>query len=63
MQPNLLFKDEVYQIVGAAMDIYNELGCGFHEPVYQETMEIELAERAVNALPQVELPIFYKGKQ
>jgi hypothetical protein len=28
----LIFKDEVYSIMGAAMDIHRELGSGFLEP-------------------------------
>ena len=38
----LIFKDEVYQIIGASMEVTNHLGCGFLEAVYQEAMEIEL---------------------
>lgn len=40
----LLRKDEVYAIAGAAMEVYNQLGPGFLEPVYQEAMEIETEE-------------------
>ena len=32
----LLFREEAYRIVGAAMEVYNEKGCGFLEGVYQE---------------------------
>jgi hypothetical protein len=31
----------VYQIVGAGMEVCNQLGCGFLEAVYQEALEIE----------------------
>ena len=41
--PELILKDEVYEIVGAAMDVYYQLGRGFLEPVYQEALEVELA--------------------
>jgi len=41
----LLLKEEVYKIVGAAMEVYNVLGPGFLEAVYQEALEIELADR------------------
>ena len=58
----LLFKDEVYAIVGAAMEVHRVLGCGFLEAVYQEAMGIELAGRKIPFLPQVELPIQYKGR-
>jgi GxxExxY protein len=57
----LLLKDEVYAIVGAAMEVYNELGSGFLEAVYQEAMELELGRRGIACDPQKELCIYYKG--
>ena len=62
MMVNLLYKEEVYAIVGSAMEVYNQLGPGFLEAVYQEAMEIELSERGIQHRPQAELPISYKGR-
>jgi GxxExxY protein len=59
----LLCKEEVYAIMGAAMEVYNELGCGFYESIYQEALEIELAARGVPFEPQKPLSISYKGRQ
>lgn len=58
----LLFKDEVYQIIGAAMEVANELGCGFLEAVYQEALEVELYERHIPTEPQKLISISYKNK-
>jgi len=44
------------------MEVYNELGAGFLEPVYQEALEIELTERGVPFEAQKELRIRYKGR-
>ena len=54
---DLLYKDEVYAIVGAAMDVYNDLGPGFLENVYQEAMEIEVESRKIPAKPGQEIHI------
>ena len=59
---DLLFKEEVYAIVGAAMEVYNELGAGFLERVYQEAMELELGDRGIPFQPQVPLRIKYKQR-
>ena len=58
----LLYKDEVYAIIGAAMEVYNNLGPGFLEAVYQEAMEIEIASKKIPVLPEQKLYIDYKGK-
>jgi GxxExxY protein len=59
----LIYKDEVYAIIGAAMTVYNELGPGFLEAIYQEAFEIELASRMIPYIPQPNLHISYKGRQ
>src|SRR5438552_6767751 len=61
--PELILKEEVYAIVGAAMEVHKDKGCGFLEPVYQECLEIELAERSIPATPQTQVPIFYRGRK
>ena len=59
----LILKDEVYAIVGAAIEVHRELGSGFLEAVYQEAIEIELAERAIPYDKQQTLRIQYKGRR
>jgi GxxExxY protein len=51
----------VYAIIGAAIEVHRELKNGFLEAVYQEAMEIELADRAIPFVPQKPITIFYKG--
>ena len=58
----LLLGQEVYAIVGAAMEVHNELGSGFAEAVYQEAMERELAARGIPFERQKRLRIAYKGQ-
>ncbi len=60
MSGELVLKQEVFDIVGAAMDVYNELGSGFLESIYQEAMELELASRAIPFARQVPLRVRYK---
>jgi GxxExxY protein len=57
---NILYRSESYEIIGACFEVYNELGSGFTEPVFQEALEIEFAGRGIPFKAQVDLPIFYK---
>lgn len=58
----LVLGDEVYQIVGAALEVYWQLGRGFLEPVYQEALEVELSRRRIPFQSQERLFIRYKGQ-
>ena len=57
----VLYKDESFRIIGAAMHVYNHLGYGFLEPVYQEALEIEFIKRKIPYKREVELEIYYDG--
>ena len=52
-----------YALIGACFDVYNEMGNGYLEDVYQESTEIELTERGISFVAQPKLPIFYKRHQ
>lgn len=54
-------KQESYNITGAAMHVYNTLGPGFLEAVYQEALELELAKRNNPYEREKELSISYNG--
>jgi len=49
-----------YAIIGAAMEVHRELGCGFLEAVYQEALAIELSAREVPFRKELVLPVYYK---
>ncbi len=59
----LLLMKEVYAIIGAAMEVYNTLGPGFLEAVYQEAFAVELRSRTISFESQRVLEIFYKGRR
>ena len=56
----LIFKDETYAIVGAAMDVYYTMGIGFLEPVYHAALIVELGRRRIPFDTERELELFYK---
>lgn len=57
---NILFKDEVYRIVGAAMEVLNELGHGLHEKPYENALIVEFALRGVPFVQQPRFDVLYK---
>jgi GxxExxY protein len=57
-----MLKQEGYDLMGAAFEVYNEMGAGFLEDIYQECLEIELADRGIPFVPQEELKVCYKTR-
>jgi GxxExxY protein len=55
-------KEEGYAILGAVFEVYQEMGCGFLEAVYQECLERELRLRSIHFTAQATLNIPYKGE-
>ena len=56
----LLYRQEVFQIIGAAIEVHQVLGHGFLEAVYQEAIEIEMGRRQIPFESQKGLRIRYK---
>ena len=59
---NIIYKQESFDITGAAMEVYNQLGHGFLEAVYQEALEKELRLRGIPFEREKLLTICYKGE-
>jgi GxxExxY protein len=57
----LIHKDLTDAILKVFFDVYNELGYGFLEKVYQNAMMIELKSRGLNVVAQKPIRVFYKG--
>ena len=58
----LIHADETHALLGACFEVYKEKGCGFLEAVFQECLELELADRGIPFQAQVPLQLRYKGR-
>jgi len=58
----IILKEESYKIVGACFEVYNAMGCGFLEAVYQECLGIEFSKQTIPFKAQAPLELSYKGQ-
>ena len=62
MSDKIIFREESFHLVGAAIEVHKEIGCGFTEPVYQEAFEEELRLRGIPFEREKVINVTYKGK-
>jgi len=60
---DLIYKDEAYNIIGAAQEVHRILGNGFLEPIYQESLAVELTTRKIPHEKEKPLKITYKSHE
>jgi len=56
-----MFQQEGYDFMAAAFEVYNEIGYGMAEEIYQQSLEVELSLRKILFLTKQELEVYYKG--
>lgn len=57
----MIFQQEGYDFMAAAFEVYNEIGYGMAEEIYQQSLEIELSLRKITFLTKQERQVYYKG--
>jgi len=63
MQRTFVLKEETHRILRACFAVYNHMGSGFLEPVYQECLAIELAHERIPFQSQPPVFLTYRGQR
>jgi GxxExxY protein len=58
----IIYPEQSYKIMGACFEVYKEKGSGFLEAVFQECLEMELADQGIPFVAQLRLNLTYKGR-
>src|SRR5437588_6055765 len=62
-QPGLKYADVTEKIIGIFYDVYNELGHGFLESVYEESWVIALRQAGLVVSRQVPVPVWFRNQK
>ncbi|MDO8095090.1 MAG: GxxExxY protein [Candidatus Brocadiales bacterium] len=57
----ILYKDLSYKIVGLAMQVYNKLGYGFLEKVYENALMVLFQREGIPARQQAPIAVYFEG--
>ncbi len=44
----LIYKDEIYKIIGLCMEVHKNLGKGFNEMIYKDALEFEFSSNNIS---------------
>jgi len=56
-------KEITEKIIGVFCEVYNELGHGFLESVYEKSMEVALSSMGLKVCCQIEIPVSFRGRR
>jgi GxxExxY protein len=62
-EENYKHSEVTEQVIKAYYNVYNALGYGFLEKVYENALVIELLSMGLAAIPQKPITVFYKGRE
>lgn len=57
------YRELIYKIIGVYYDVYNELGHGFLESVYQKSLGIALRSEGLEVSWPIAIPVSFRGQQ
>ena len=63
MSDKIIYRTESFNLVGAALEVHKQIGCGFTEPIYQEAFEEELRLRDIPFEREKTFKVYYKGAE
>ena len=49
------------KVIGAAMEVHNNIGCGFQELIYQRALALEMENRGISYTREVKIDVLFKG--
>ena len=61
MEDPLKYSEVTGKVIGIFFEVYNELGHGFLESVYQSAIQIAFAERGIANVGKIEIPVWFRG--
>jgi GxxExxY protein len=59
---NYIYSDLTDRIIGCAYDVYNQLGFGFLEKVYENAMMIKLPQKGLQVVQQAPINVYFENK-
>lgn len=60
-EEKILYKDLSYKITGLAMEVYNKLGYGFLEKVYENSLMILFEQGNIRSQQQAPVKVYFEG--
>lgn len=56
-------KELTFKIIGGFYDVYNELGHGFLESVYQRSLALALQSSGLHVSSEIKIPVWFRGQR